>query len=137
MNHDDQQIEIHLEELGQHSWVKALLNTASGTYGSAQYRFVARGVGDDDGTNHVAVSATFPHLRLSDLDEGDPTGRDPWLPIAQQRLEELDARLAALGWNRTSEVVPHWWSRHYVRRDPGGGHPTPDTTASSGVGRVS
>jgi deazaflavin-dependent oxidoreductase (nitroreductase family) len=40
-------IEVHLEEFGEHSWVKALVNTLSGSYGSAQYRFVARPSGRD------------------------------------------------------------------------------------------
>lgn len=35
-------LEIHLEEYGQHSWWKALLNTVAGNSGSAQFRLVAR-----------------------------------------------------------------------------------------------
>lgn len=120
---DRQEIQIHLEELGEHSWLKALLNTLTGSFGSAQYRFVARPADAPDDGHHVALGATFPLLRFADLDEVDPTSRDPWLPIARQRLEEIDADLVAQGWQRVTGETEHWWSRRYARdvREPAAG----------------
>lgn len=108
-----QLIEVHLEELGQHSWWKALLTTLGGSYGSAQYRFVARPVGSpDEERSHVAMSSTFPWMRLADLDD-TTTPEQPWLPIARERLEEIDAALVERGWRRLDATGEHWWSRRY------------------------
>lgn len=109
-----QSLEIHLEELGQHSWVKALFNTVGGSYGSAQYRFVARapGEGHVDG-DHAAVGATFPMMRSSDLNDlADPNA---WLDTARACLQELDAELVADGWQRQPIGGTHWWSLSYHR----------------------
>jgi hypothetical protein len=109
----DEVVEVHLEELGQHSWWKALLNTLGGTYGSAQFRFVARPPGrDDPGAPHV-LGATFPVMRAQDLD--DTTEPNAWIDVARDRLEELDRELVAQGWRRAGTAGGHWWSRHYVR----------------------
>jgi hypothetical protein len=104
-------LEIHLEELGEHSGMKALLNTLSGTFGSARLRFIARHVGVPDTTaNHVAVGATFPVMRFADLnDEAEPNTLD----VARQRLVDLDLELTKLGWTRCAERGPHWWSLRY------------------------
>jgi hypothetical protein len=61
----DDVLEVHLEELGQHSWWKASFNTLSGSYGSAQLRFVARPPGVDDPDPHV-LGATFPVMRAQE-----------------------------------------------------------------------
>lgn len=106
-------IEVHLEELGHHSWLKALANTLSGSYGSAQYRFVARPPGEQHRpSDHVATGATFPVMRFQDLDDLHP--RNAWIETAQERLDELDQELRAHGWQRTAEEGHRWWSRTYV-----------------------
>jgi len=111
---DDAVLEIHLEELGEHSWWKALLNTVSGTDGSAQYRFVARPPASrHEQEEHVLTGATFPMMRWQDLD--DQTTPNAWIEIARERLEELDGQLASQGWHRTGGAGAHWWSRAYAR----------------------
>ncbi|QNN54474.1 hypothetical protein [Nocardioides mesophilus] len=107
-------VEIHLEELGQHSWVKALANTLLSMGGSAQFRFVARTPGPDraDAPDHL-VGATFPMMRWQDLnDEVDPNG---WLELARERLRELDRQLVDDGWVRRPDTGRHWWSLRYSR----------------------
>ena len=105
-------VEVHLEELGQHSWWKALLNTLSGTSGSAQYRFVARRADAPDAPDlHVRDGATFPVMRWQDL--GDEHTPNAWIEIARQRLDELDASLRGDGWRRSEDTGRHWWSRTY------------------------
>lgn len=107
-------IEVHLEELGQHSWVKALFNTLGGTFGSAQYRFVARSPGEAHrAADHVVTGATFPVLRFQDLDNLHQP--NAWIDTAQERLAELDEELHRRGWQRTGESGRHWWSRRYTR----------------------
>jgi hypothetical protein len=106
-------IEVHLEELGEHSWVKALANTLSGSYGSAQYRFVARPPGEGhQPRDHVVTGATFPVMRLQDLN--DPHRPTAWIETAHERVEELDENLRAHGWRRCAAGGQHWWSRTYV-----------------------
>lgn len=107
-------LEVHLEELGEHSWVKALGNTLAGSYGSAQYRFVARPPGEDHvAEQHAASGATFPVMRLQDLD--DLTEPNAWIDIARERLRELDRELVGAGWKRREERGRHWWSWSYDR----------------------
>ncbi len=104
---------VHLEELGEHSWVKALLNTLSGIYGSAQFRFVARGPGEHrHASEDLFVGATFPVMRLQDLD--NQTEPNAWLDIARDRLRELDEELVAAGWHRAPQTGRHWWSLTYT-----------------------
>ena len=106
-------LEVHLEELGQHSWWKAALSTLGGTYGSAQFRFVARPPGPDDrSTEGHLLGATFPVMRAQDLD--DLTVPNAWVDIAHDRLDELDRQLVREGWHRTGADGGHWWSRSYV-----------------------
>ena len=58
------------------SWIKALASTLTGSYGSAQCRFVARQPGADHGAgDHVVTGATFPVMRLQDLDDPFPSER--------------------------------------------------------------
>ena len=109
----DDVLEVHLEELGRHSWWKAWLNTLSGSYGSAQLRFVARPPGVDDPDRPHVLGATFPVMRAQDLD--DPTEPNAWLDVARERLDELDRELGAQGWGRAGTAGGHWWSRRYVR----------------------
>jgi hypothetical protein len=107
-------VEVRLEELGEHSWVKALLNTLTGLYGSAQYRFVAVPTGAHEAADHVAVGATFPAMRWQALD--DPTEPNGWIEVARERLEELDTELVGQGWRRREDTGAHWWSRRYDGR---------------------
>ncbi|CUR61307.1 conserved hypothetical protein [metagenome] len=105
-------VEVHLEEFGQHSWWRALLNTVTGTSGSAQYRFIARVAGAADTPDlHVREGATFPLMRWQDLD--DEHQPNAFSDIAHQRLEELDISLRNDGWCRSEETGRHWWSRTY------------------------
>lgn len=105
-------VEVHLEELGQHSWVRALLNTLSGLFGSAQFRFVARPVAvTHDSSQHVAVSPTFPVMRWADLD--DTAEPNTWIELARAGLRELDADLVGHGWRRRRDQGKHWWSLRY------------------------
>jgi hypothetical protein len=106
-------LEVHLEELGEHSWWKALLTTLAGIYGSTQLRFVARPPGPDEGEAGHVLGATVPAMRLQDLD--DLTEPNAWIDEARERLEELDRRLVAQGWQRTGTTGRHWWSRTYTR----------------------
>jgi hypothetical protein len=109
-------LQVHLEELGQHSWVNALFSTFASLYGSAQFRFVARAAGvPDDPCRHVAVSATFPVMRWADLD--DQVEPNTWVDLARERLEELDRDLVAQGWRRRGDRGRHWWSLRYDRTD--------------------
>ena len=109
-----QVVEIHLEELGQHSWLAALANTLTGTLGSAQFRFVARRSGaPDDPEAHVCVGATFPVMRFQDMD--NQTEPNAWSDLARDRLAELDAELLSQGWRRLPERGRHWWSSVYER----------------------
>jgi hypothetical protein len=111
-------LEIHLEELGQHSWIQALLNTVTGSNGSAQFRFVARPPGDDHARHeHERLGASFPMLRFQDLDY--PTEPNAWLDTARERLDELDRELEEGGWQRQPGAGRHWWSLSYVRASSG------------------
>lgn len=107
-------VEVHLEELGQHSWVLAAFNTLTGTAGSAQYRFVARPPDDPSGEARPRiVGATFPMMRWQDLNnQTEPNG---WSEIARDRLAELDRELLAAGWRRREQPGRHWWSWSYTR----------------------
>jgi len=107
-------LEIHLEVLGQHSWVKAAFNTLAGSHGSALFRFVARFPGDDEGGRaDRVVGATFPMMRWQDLN--DLTEPNGWLEVAWERLQELDQQLVADGWERLPGTGDHWWSLYYAR----------------------
>lgn len=106
-------IEIHLEELGEHSWALALANTMSSTSGSAQYRFVARPPGEPHrARDHVLTGSTFPAMRFQDLEHLQQP--NAWIDTARERLEELDAELRTRGWTQADTVGAHWWSRTYV-----------------------
>lgn len=108
-------LEVHLEALGQHSWVRAMADTLSGSYGSAQYRFVARPpAAAHRAADHVVTGATFPVMRLQDLD--DLHQPNAWIDTAKKRLEELDDELVGRGWQRTHDGGQHWWSRTYDLR---------------------
>lgn len=107
-------LEVHLEELGAHSWVRSLLNTVGGSHGSAQYRFVARPPGPDRGIADHVVGGTFPMMRWQDLENRHhPHG---WIELAEQELEALDGRLREAGWERGPDHDRAWWARTYVRR---------------------
>ncbi|MET1058579.1 MAG: hypothetical protein ABWX84_03220 [Nocardioides sp.] len=115
-------LEVHLEEFGQHSWVKSVLNVIGGSSGSAQFRFVARPAGPDRGEGDHVLGATFPIMRMQD--PGNRTEPNAWLEIAEERLEELERQLASAGWSRLPGDGPHWWSRRYTRSTGAG--PRPD-----------
>jgi hypothetical protein len=91
----------------------ALMDTLTGSFGTAQYRFVARPLddGSDDGTE--VLGGTFPVLRAQDLD--DLVEPHAWLDLARARLAELEVRLRAEGWSPESTTGRHWWSRTYGR----------------------
>jgi hypothetical protein len=109
-------LEVHLEELGQHSWWRALLNTLAGLAGSAQFRFVARPPGPDETVIDHVLGATFPMVRWQDLD--DPREPNAWIKDARERLQELDRELVDRGWRRLGTTGRHWWSLGYVRDRP-------------------
>ena len=118
--------EIHLEELGQHSWLRAMVNNLTGSDGSAQFRFVARLAGlPDVPASHVATGATFPVMRFADL--SDEMAPNTWSGLAHQRLGELDAELVRQGWRRRPEPGRHWWSLRYHK-------PIADPTSGDGYG---
>ena len=108
-----QLLEIHLEEIGQHSWLAGLLNLLGGGFGSAQFRFVARPHGRDRGVEDHVLGATFPVMRMQDLN--DRQHPNAWIEIAEERLEELDRQLVGEGWERQPETGHRWWSRTYTR----------------------
>lgn len=109
-------VEVHLEELGEHSWLKALVNTVTGTFGSAQFRFVARPPGHDHQvSDHIVTGATFPVMRFQDMD--DLHEPNAWIDVARDRLEELDEELRGRGWQRLEAGGAHWWSRTYRAPD--------------------
>lgn len=110
-------VEVHMEELGEHSWWKALANTLTGSYGSAQFRFVARPpCSHHDVRDHVATGATFPAMRFQDMD--DLHEPNAWIEVARERLEELDEELRGHGWQRVDRHGAHWWSRSYRQGSP-------------------
>jgi hypothetical protein len=90
-----------------------LLNSLSGSYGSAQFRFVPRRPGEHrDAREDVFVGATFPVMRLQDLD--DPVEPNAWLDVARDRLCELNDELVEAGWHRDPRTGRHWWSLTYT-----------------------
>ena len=109
-----QKLEVHLEELGEHSWGKALLNTLSGSYGTAHFRFVARAPGArQHASEDLFVGATFPVMRSQDLDnESEPNA---WLDVARDRLRGSDEELVSAAWQREPDRGRHWWALTYTR----------------------
>jgi hypothetical protein len=112
---DVSRLEVHLEELGRRSWLMAVMSTLTGSFGTAQYRFVARPPTDDRDEPCTVLGATFPVLRAQALD--DLVEPHAWLDVARARLEELEAQLRAEGWSPERTTGRHWWSRTYVRAD--------------------
>lgn len=112
-----EQLEIHLERIGEHSWIKGLLG---GGLGMSQVRFVARPPGPDRGEADHVMGATFPIMDLQNLD--DQRRPNAWIETAEERLEELDRQLVGEGWSPGPDVGRHWWSRTYTR-GPGWGRP--------------
>ena len=107
-------LEVHLEDAGQRFWLAALANTLTGSYGSAQFRFVACQAGHEaDPPVPVVTGATFPVMRAQDLDNLHQP--NAWLDVALERLAELDQQLVADGWERIDQGGRHWWSRTYAR----------------------
>jgi hypothetical protein len=80
---------------------------------------VARRPGEHrDACEDVFVGATFPVMRLQDLD--DQVEANAWLDVARDRLRELNDELVAAGWHREARTGRHWWSRTLHRRTPHG-----------------
>ena len=107
-------LEVHLEELDTHSWLRALPDTLTEPCGSGQFRFVV--VSSTRASSHTlkdhrAFSVSFPALLLQDP-EG-PTQPDAWLDVARQRLADLDFELRRAGWRRRPERGRYWWSLTY------------------------
>ena len=111
---ETQLVEVHLEEVGQHSWLAGLSNLLGAGLGSAQFRFVARPPGPDKGSADHVLGATFPVMRMQDLD--DRRRPNAWIETAEERLGELDGQLVRDGWVRRPETGRHWWSRTYTRQ---------------------
>lgn len=110
-------VQIHLEELGKHSWTRALLGAVLGAGGGPPFRFVAAPPDPDhDASEHAAAGQKFPVVPFRDLAE--QAAPDEWNDLARRRLAELDAELVALGWRRRSDRGTYWWSWRYD-------HPTP------------
>lgn len=107
----DDLMEIRLEELGRHSWVKGLLSTLSGSHGSAQYRFVA-----ESGHGERVLGETFPAMPMQSLD--DTREPDAWLDLARQSLDHLRQRLVDSGWHPLGTSGEHWWSETFTRVGP-------------------
>jgi hypothetical protein len=105
-------VEVHLEELGQHSWVKAVANMLGGSSGSAQLRFVACSPGKEHHADDHVVTGDVP----GDETPGSraPQPANAWIETAQERLEELDVDLLDRAWRRDSNSGQHWWSRTYI-----------------------
>lgn len=104
-------IQIHLEEVGRHSWKSALFGAVMGAGGGPVYRFVAAApIPAHQESDHAAASVRFPLQFLQDLDD---EGSDKWTELARRRLAELDAELVRIGWRRLPDRGPHWWSLRY------------------------
>ncbi len=105
-------LEVRLEEFGEHSWLRALASTVSGSNANALFRFAGRVDGvEDDGQD--VVGATFPVLRFQSLE--DTREPNAWVDLAQERLRDLDAALQAAGWRPLPRRGRHWWSLRYAR----------------------
>jgi len=105
-------IEVHLEELDAHSWLRAVPDTLTEPYGRGQFRFVVVPAGADHSLkDHLAASVSFPALLLQDPDS--PSQPDAWLDVARQRLADLDSELVREGWHRRPGRGRHWWSFEY------------------------
>src|SRR3712207_901966 len=107
-------VEVHLEELEAHSWLRAVPDTLTEPYGKGQFRFVvvpAAGAANHSLKDHLAASVSFPALRLQDPD--GPTQPDAWLDVARQRLGDLDSALCRAGWRRRPAHGRYWWSLAY------------------------
>ncbi|MDO9495852.1 MAG: hypothetical protein Q7J48_09135 [Nocardioides sp.] len=105
-------VQIHLEQLGKHSRVGALIGAAIGAEGGPPLRFVAAPAEPEhDATEHAAVSERFPVLPTEDLDL--QVELDEWTQLARQRLKELDVELLSMGWKRRADRGRFWWSLRY------------------------
>jgi hypothetical protein len=61
-------VQIHLEEIGQHSCTDAVVGAVIGAGGGPAYRFVAApSDSDHDASEHAAVGAKFPDLLSKQL----------------------------------------------------------------------
>ena len=107
-------LEIHMEELRQHSREPVLVGAGAGPATPPQCRFVARAPGrHHEATDHLVVGEAFPVSRAQDLD--DRTEPNSWLDTARDRLAELDRLLLGDGWQRRAGPGRHWWSLSYAR----------------------
>ena len=107
-------VEVHLEELDAHSWLRAVPDTVTEPYGGGQFRFIVvatAGAADHRLKDHLATSVSFPALLLQDPD--GPTQPDPWLDLARRRLADLDSELCGAGWRRKPGRGRYWWSLTY------------------------
>ena len=107
-------VEVHLEELDAHSWLRAVPDTLTEPYGRGLCRFVvvsAQEAAQHSLKDHLAFSVSFPALRVQDPDLA--TEPDAWLDVARERLIELDAELDRAGWRRRPGRGRHWWSITY------------------------
>jgi hypothetical protein len=114
-NNTPKTVEVNLEELDAHSWLRAVPDTVTEPYGRGQFRFVvvpATGAAANHSfKDHLAFSVSFPALRLQDPD--GPTQPDAWLDMARRRLADLDSELCGAGWRRKPGRGRYWWSLTY------------------------
>jgi hypothetical protein len=125
-------VEVHLEELDAHSWLKAVPDTLTEPYGAGQYRFVVVAAPGADHClkDHLTASLSFPALRLQDPDRASEP--DAWLDVAQRRLADLDSELVRAGWHRRPARGRFWWSLVYdaaSEQDDTGEGPTVEEVA--------
>lgn len=105
-------VQVHLEELGKHSWAQALLGAVLGAGNGPVFRFVAAVPGPEhEAAEQAAAAARFPVVPFKDLE--DRAQPDEWNRLAHRRLDELGAELEAMGWRRRHDTGPYWWSRRY------------------------
>lgn len=112
MSEPEHVVQIHLEQLGRHSWIRAVLGAVMGAGGGPPYRFVAAPDDPDhEASEHAGVSEPFPVLPTEDLER--QTEPDEWTDLAHKRLNELDTELLGQGWKRRADRGRYWWSLRY------------------------
>jgi hypothetical protein len=109
----DDSLEIQVEEIGARSFLRSLLSTLSGSYGSAYFWFVgdARSA-DPRWPTYRVHGESFPVLRAEPFDE--PGVRIPFGAEASHALNAFRECLVAHGWLSAGRGK-HWYSYRYTR----------------------
>jgi hypothetical protein len=106
-------LEIHVEEVGARSLLRALLSTLSGSYGSSYFWFVGDARSSDPRWPTYRVHGeSFPVLRAQLFDELEVGG--PFAGEARHALNAFRERLVAHGWLSAGRRE-QWYSFRYVR----------------------